>query len=508
MKIPLLYLSLLSLSIAFSSLNFITPAHAKTDQSSSDLGTWQNKDEDVDGVPDELDDYPFDNSRSKFIEVQDSEPNDNPSVATPLAAGIPFRVKGAISNKGDNGDLYRFQGKEGDFVSALVTYESESFAPKAYFSDESGLAINSSLIHSSKENKTFFVTVIIPKDGLFHLGVIDSSSGGNPSFKYQVDVFYDKDIDGIPDNKERALGVLPESQDTDEDGNPDFYEYYVDASIGLDLDADCIVNMLDEDSDGDTINDKLDGYTDPDKDGIYNFTDLDSDGDSILDSQEKVNDKGTPLDSDYDGLADFLDLDNDGDYILDIHDSAPYVKVESISMDSTPLIQISSVSSLINGVTTKEVLRGNDVVVVNGMNMQSAKAPLLVIYSQDNIYNFTPTFIEGKYRFKLNIPEGKHRAFLYVDDLKTNDIYIKVYGKDAPLILGTSFVMLKRGANFTLNVTGATQATKVILNGKTIVPNNISVASITFHVPNKAVKGALHLLNDSGKSNSILYDFK
>ncbi|MEG3759611.1 cell surface receptor IPT/TIG domain-containing protein [Pseudoalteromonas carrageenovora] len=507
MKIPLLYLSLLSFSIAFSSLNFITPAHAKTDQSSSDLGTWQNKDEDVDGVPDELDDYLFDNSRSKFIEVQDSEPNDNPSVATPLAAGIPFRVKGAISNKGDNGDLYRFKGKEGDFVSALVTYESESFAPKAYFSDESGLAINSSLIHFSKENKTFFVTVIIPKDGLFHLGVIDSRSGGNPSFKYQVDVFYDEDIDGIPDNKERALGILPNSQDTDKDGIPDFYEYYVDASIGIDFDSDGILNMLDEDSDGDAISDKFEGYTDPDEDGLYNFIDLDSDDDSILDSQEKVNDKGLPLDSDYDDIADFLDLDNDGDYILDIHDSDPYAKVESISMDSTPFIQISSVSSLINGVTTKEVLRGNDIVVVNGMNMESAKTPILVIYSQDNIYNFIPTYSKAKYRFKLNIPEGKHRAFLYVDDLKTNDIYISSYSNDVPLILGPSFVMLKRGTNFTLNVTGATQGTKVILGGKTIVPNNISATSITFHVPNKAVKGTLHLLNYSGKSNSIFYNF-
>lgn len=507
MKKTLFYLSLLSASCAFSSLTYTTDVYANTVQSSSDLGTWQNKDEDGDGVPDEQDDYPFDNTRSKFIEVQDSEPNDNPSVASSLSSGVPFRVKGAISNKGDNGDLYRFKGKEGDFVSALVTYESESFAPKAYFSDESGLAINSSLIHSSKENKTFFVTVIIPKDGLFHLGVIDDKSDGDLSFTYQVDVFYDEDIDGIPDNKERVLGILPNSQDTDKDGIPDFYEYYVDASIGIDFDSDGILNMLDEDSDGDEISDKLEGYTDPDEDGLYNFIDLDSDGDSILDSQEKVTDKGLPLDSDYDGLADFIDTDNDGDYILDINDSDPYAKVESISMDSTPFIQISSVSSLINGVTTKEVLRGNDTVVVNGMNMESAKTPILVIYSQDKIYNFIPTHSKAKYRFKLNIPEGKHRTFLYVDDLKTNDIYISSYSNDAPLILGSSYVMLKRGTNFTLNITGATQSTKVILGGKTIIPNNISATSITFYVPNKAVKGALYLLNDSGKSNSILYDF-
>ena len=124
MKIPLFYLSLLSVSFAFCSLTYTTPLHAKTIQPTTHVGTWQNKDEDGDGVTDEQDDYPFDDTRSKFIEAQDSEPNDDPSVATPLAAGIPFRVNGAISNKRDNGDLYSFQGKEGDFVSALVTYES------------------------------------------------------------------------------------------------------------------------------------------------------------------------------------------------------------------------------------------------------------------------------------------------------------------------------------------------------------------------------------------------
>ncbi|MEM5513958.1 hypothetical protein WNY79_13775 [Pseudoalteromonas sp. AS84] len=184
MKISLFHLSLLTAGCAFCSLIYTDPSHAKTIQPTTHVGTWQNKDEDGDAVPDVDDDFPFNTNRSKFIEVQDSEPNDNPCVASPLAAGIPFRIKGAISNKGDNGDLYSFHGKEGDFVSALVTYESESFAPKAYFSDESGFAINSSLIHSSKGNKTLFVTVIIPKNGLFHLGVIDAKSDGNPSFTY------------------------------------------------------------------------------------------------------------------------------------------------------------------------------------------------------------------------------------------------------------------------------------------------------------------------------------
>ncbi|MCK8131820.1 hypothetical protein [Pseudoalteromonas sp. 2CM28B] len=54
MKIPLFYISLLSVSC-----NFITPLHAKTIQPTTHIGTWQNKDEDGDGVVDDLDAYSY-----------------------------------------------------------------------------------------------------------------------------------------------------------------------------------------------------------------------------------------------------------------------------------------------------------------------------------------------------------------------------------------------------------------------------------------------------------------
>lgn len=61
---------MLSVSCAISSLMFITPLNAKTIQPTN-IGTWQNKDEDGDGVPDEHDDYPFDATKTTMSVVQE-----------------------------------------------------------------------------------------------------------------------------------------------------------------------------------------------------------------------------------------------------------------------------------------------------------------------------------------------------------------------------------------------------------------------------------------------------
>ena len=69
MKTPLFYISLLTVSSAFTSLTYTTPLHAKTIQPTTHVGTWQNKDEDGDGVPDEQDDYQFDASRTRLFNL-------------------------------------------------------------------------------------------------------------------------------------------------------------------------------------------------------------------------------------------------------------------------------------------------------------------------------------------------------------------------------------------------------------------------------------------------------
>ncbi|MCK8094200.1 hypothetical protein [Pseudoalteromonas sp. 1CM17D] len=85
MKTPLIYLSLLSVSCAFCTLTYTPNSHAKNIQPTTHIGTWQNKDEDGDGVTDEQDDYPFDASKTQYPVYFEKEPNDNPSVATAVS---------------------------------------------------------------------------------------------------------------------------------------------------------------------------------------------------------------------------------------------------------------------------------------------------------------------------------------------------------------------------------------------------------------------------------------
>lgn len=65
----------------------------------------------------------------------------------------------------------------------------------------------------------------------------------------------------------------------------------------------------DDDQDGDTIPDNVEGSGDADGDGIPNYLDEDSDGDGIPDKDEVGMDPLNPQDSDGDGIPDYLDND-------------------------------------------------------------------------------------------------------------------------------------------------------------------------------------------------------
>lgn len=251
-------------------------------------GTWENKDEDGDGIPDANDDFPFDPNKVRYTVINESEPNNNPSVATEVGENLPFKVKGRISDAADNGDLYKFNADEGMFISARVVYESTAFKPKLYFSDDTGRAINSSLVHANELLKTAYVITIIPSGGKYHLGVIDENSGGGDDFAYEVEVFEDNDADGIDDSKEFAIGVEANSQDTDKDQVPDFFEFYVGNGNGLDSDGDNLPNLIDLDSDGDGISDELEQAGNPDRDNSFGFLDFDSDNHGVFDDEESI----------------------------------------------------------------------------------------------------------------------------------------------------------------------------------------------------------------------------
>jgi len=135
LKTQLIYLSLLSVSCAFCTLTYIPNSHAKNIQPTTHIGTWQNKDEDGDGVPDEQDDYPFDASKTQYPVYFEKEPNDNPSVATPVELGKGFKVKGVISSRTDKGDLYGFNVDDGTMVTAVFESAAKRFDPQVYVSN-------------------------------------------------------------------------------------------------------------------------------------------------------------------------------------------------------------------------------------------------------------------------------------------------------------------------------------------------------------------------------------
>lgn len=83
-----------------------------------------------------------------------------------------------------------------------------------------------------------------------------------------------------------------------------------------DTDDDGVPDLADLDSDGDTIEDNIEGTGDPDEDGLPNYRDLDSDGDGIPDETEGSGD------IDGDGVPNFLDLDSDGNGIPDAVEGA------------------------------------------------------------------------------------------------------------------------------------------------------------------------------------------
>ena len=493
---------LLAFALA-STIVFATPHNGSLDPAK---GTWQNKDEDGDGVLDEHDEFPFDGQRARYPEIVEIEPNDNPSNAVKVAHQLPFKVKGVISNAGDNGDLYQFSANKGDYISARITYKSANFKPKVYFSEQGGFVINSSQIHTHSALKMAHILTKIPHDGKFNLSVIDDLSGGAPDYSYEIYVFRDNDTDGIDDHAEYAIGIEPTRIDTDRDSIHDFYEYYVKQGTTLDEDNNGVINLLDLDSDGDGINDEREGSGNADQDDKLNFLDLDSDNDGIADADEKLSAKGWPEDSDKDGVEDFIDLDNDGDKVLDIYDAEPYERVRGFRLSDSPSVQISSQASYYDGYSLPRIYRIGDSVVFTGDDFAGLENPKVVIYNGEEIYNIAPTsHTNSALIFELNLPLSKYKAFIYTRNKRSNEVRLSPYKAGSPLIFGYASIKVQEGEQYELKGMGFDGKTRIVMGNKTLVPSIHTPSSLTFTIPTGITKGILQLTNNVGTSNKVRY---
>ncbi len=119
----------------------------------------------------------------------------------------------------------------------------------------------------------------------------------------------DSDEDGISDAWENAAGSDPDSADSDDDGYSDRWEWALDGSVTatpLDSDGDSTPDVIDTDSDDDSVMDAVE-EGDSDDDGDEDRMDTDDDGDGIPTLAEGV------ADLDEDDVPNYLDTDSDND---------------------------------------------------------------------------------------------------------------------------------------------------------------------------------------------------
>lgn len=463
------------------------------------LGSWENKDEDGDGVPDELDDYPFDASKYQFPQFIEVEPNDNPSIATATNMTPPFTIIGGISQKSDNGDLYSFTGKAGQFYTLILKYQHPDFKPNIYFSDAQGNALNFGEIKIDPVLKTLAISAQMTKDGLYHIGVNDINFDGRASFTYSANLFTDMDSDGIYDLQEIALGMDPSSDDTDGDGISDTAEYLFGRNtLGFDPDGDGIPNWRDLDSDGDGLSDTIEGENDADSDGLGNFVDLDSDGNDLPDIDEAGSNPKHPLDQDIDSIPDFLDLDDDNDGLLDINDLQ---RLRAVNV--SPSSVLGQPYGVYNQAKLPFLVEG-DIVYVELDAPLSTLAHFIVV-TRDRLPPINLPISNSSGAFRASLPEGAKTIFISDGELRSNIRQLELPPKGTPVISSVNAVMLTENKQVTLAGVGLDSNITITANGVPMELISSSADAVTLKVPAELTDGKLQANNALGQSNQVQY---
>ncbi|GLR31954.1 IPT/TIG domain-containing protein [Shewanella decolorationis] len=494
-------------ALALSLITFLALplfAQATTVTPTEHHGTWENKDEDGDGVPDELDDYPFDKYKSQYALVTEEEFNNNQDVANHVQQ-IPSRISGVVQQVNDL-DFYQIKLEAGKSVTFLLSSPSHDFSPGMAVLDSEGLAILAWAPNYQSVGKYKRAIQVKPRtSGVYYLVINDKLFRGRPDFNYKIAAFFDNDVDAIDDAIEPAFGFEAYSQDTDNDGIYDGEEFYVFQSDNLmlhDVDGDGLPNWLDDDTDADGIKDGLEGATDLDNDGLAAFADLDADGNSVLDAMEVGKDSQSPLNFDGDALADFIDLDDDDDLILDINDIEPHSRVRSAAYPSENYKEIRTIYYLHDGQTPiKDVLIANKKHRILGDGLSDG---LLVFARKSGEPINMPVKVNQDASVDFILPEDATQMYFVASNLiSANGIDILYRNENIPIILEQTTLRTKPGSEILLRGSRFNEQTKVVFLGQEITPRSINPSELIFDIPNSAVSGELYVKNTYGKSNTL-----
>ncbi|QYJ76086.1 IPT/TIG domain-containing protein [Shewanella sp. FJAT-52076] len=475
------------------------------------VGTWENKDEDGDGIPDDRDDYPFDAERSQYPSFNEAEPNDNPGVATPISLDGGVVVKGVISSELDKGDLYRFSLTEPRSLTAYLYAQSPRFLPQVYVSNEQGLVQNDIVLHKSQSPNVYVVNFQLHEAGTYHLSVIDEAFSGEPDLSYQVTMFVDADVDAFDDEKELALGSDVENQDLDADGIIDGLEFSGTlAFIGTDIDGDGQPNWRDSDADGDGFADAVEGLSDLDRDLKPNFLDLDADGNGIDDAVEG-GDPADPLNTDGDRFIDHLDLDDDNDGIFDVNDLQRLVPARSVVWQAPGDLFVSELRTLFDDSSILNFIRAGDSFELWVEGYPTApESPLLVANINGQDFNLFPTQTvrEGQItRLRFTLPEvaGKGRLSVVSGTDKSEAFPIEIGDATLPLLLKSNPVELRAGQQITLSGDNFDEDTTVFFNKLASSVSLIDANTLSVTVPEGVTGGSYYVTNSFGTSNLVTF---
>jgi len=492
---------------------FPDDANEYIDSDGDGIGNNADTDEDGDGIPDNVDDFPFDDTQSVLNTFAEIEFNGNfyPD-GNQLNSSYPFKVSGSIESGANyviDGDYFVFNATAGDIITLVVRSEASDFVPKLSVFNNLGNAL-SVIRNLNQEIGSGSIGLRIQTTGEHAIFIGERDNRTSPTYTYTAEVFIDSDLDGLSDDKELALGMLPTDPDMDNDGIKDGREY--DQAISnLDSDADGLPVWVDNDSDGDGIEDRIELSFDVDGDGIANFLDLDSDGNNIADTNEVGTNPAFPLDSDGSGEPDFIDLDDDNDGLLDINDNDRLVRVSvSNFLDTTDKVLASSnVTQLLNRTqTVSGVARANDRVTVSGSGFGAD--PLVVLQHQSGTENITPNNSSDS-EVTFTVPDGvlgQSILSIYNGTKLSNSNAIRVISPSAPLVFSlegqnSDFVLANEiirinGLNFN---NGSTPV--VSFDGISADAFILSDTQLEVTVPTNAKSGRLTVIS-SDLSNTLL----
>ena len=520
MKRPVYYFSLLSVSCAFCSLTYTTPLHAKSIQPTTHIGTWQNKDEDGDGVLDEHDDYPFDAAKTTMSVVQEQEFNNNVGQANPVG-NIAFKAAGVIAKNVDIDD-FKFNIPSSmlfeDLSVTFILFKDDSrFTPSLTIINNNGDVISSIPTNIEHVGKVGQVITFSPKQaGEYNLSITDRNNLGADSFTYTVHAFIDVDKDAVPTNKELALGMNHLGQHTDDDKIPDGNEYHIytdNFSPSYDADNDGTPNWLDLDSDDDGITDAIEQTYDLDGDKKPAFIDLDSDNNAILDSEELNLVEFIRYDLDGDGIPNFLDTDDDGDFLFDENDSQPLEKligINNLYPSNTPVISSATYSHSDQAVFINKV-RPFYPANLNAENLKGDAAHLVMLKGDDKqpVVNL-PVTITSENKIEFVIPNYPKVAlggepitfFLAIDGYKTKSIDATLLHPKTPVITGIATKNVVEGDKVLITGANLESGTALVFSdGPTIQLDYIDDTNASFIVPSDVGTGWFSLQNVYGESN-------